>query len=317
MTAFAEVTQPITFKEADEADIAQLIFGFADGAARAVEAGFDAIELHGGHTYIIAPFLSPANNRRTDRLRRFGRRPRAADEGSDRGVRARIGPDFPVRVKLDSRNIFFDGGITLEDARSPRGLPRRPGPTPSRSPPATITRFRAHCSPRACRMMPNKLLPLCRAQFARRRSRSGHHRRPGRSRGGRHGDRRGQARFPRPGPQADCRRCLSPTTSPRAARSAVRPCIFCYQCLSQSMTGPAAALRGQCRCRLRKGRSARPGASPRRSWWSAAVRAGWKRRAALTLRGHQVTLLEAWDSLAARRGSRRLLMRPTATSSNG
>ena len=55
------------FKAADEEDIAWIKQVFADGAARAVEAGFDAIELHAGHTYLINSFLSPVHNRRTDR----------------------------------------------------------------------------------------------------------------------------------------------------------------------------------------------------------------------------------------------------------
>lgn len=48
-----QLTAPPVFKEAVEEDIAWIVEKFAAGAARAVEAGYDAIELHAGHTYLI------------------------------------------------------------------------------------------------------------------------------------------------------------------------------------------------------------------------------------------------------------------------
>ncbi len=73
------------FKEMDHDDIAALISDFADGAARAVEAGFDAIELHAGHSYVInfLPFSGGEPPQRS--LRRLSGEPGKADEGSDRG----------------------------------------------------------------------------------------------------------------------------------------------------------------------------------------------------------------------------------------
>jgi 2,4-dienoyl-CoA reductase-like NADH-dependent reductase (Old Yellow Enzyme family) len=52
---------------ATEDDIARVIAGFADGARCAVRAGFDALEIHMGHNYLISAFLSPRLNRRRDR----------------------------------------------------------------------------------------------------------------------------------------------------------------------------------------------------------------------------------------------------------
>ncbi|NBT92907.1 MAG: NADH:flavin oxidoreductase, partial [Betaproteobacteria bacterium] len=77
-------------------DIAQMISYFADAAARAKEAGFDAIELHGAHTYILAGFLSPYYNQREDA---YGgpleNRARLLIE-TLQAVKARVGADFPV-----------------------------------------------------------------------------------------------------------------------------------------------------------------------------------------------------------------------------
>ncbi len=50
-----------------EAEILDLVDAFAKAAVRAVKAGFDVIEIHGAHGYLIHSFLSPLSNQRTDR----------------------------------------------------------------------------------------------------------------------------------------------------------------------------------------------------------------------------------------------------------
>jgi 2,4-dienoyl-CoA reductase-like NADH-dependent reductase (Old Yellow Enzyme family)/NADPH-dependent 2,4-dienoyl-CoA reductase/sulfur reductase-like enzyme len=97
-------------------DIAQMISYFADAAARAKEAGFDAIELHGAHTYILAGFLSPYYNQREDA---YGgpleNRARLLIE-TLQAVKARVGADFPVWVRLDAEELNTPGGITLAES---------------------------------------------------------------------------------------------------------------------------------------------------------------------------------------------------------
>ncbi|GAB3627930.1 NADH:flavin oxidoreductase [Pandoraea terrae] len=100
----------------DRADIAQMIEWFASAAARAKAAGFDGVEIHGAHSYVLAGFLSPYYNRRDDE---YGgpleNRARILIE-TIRAVRERTGGDFPVWVRLDGAELHTPGGITLEDA---------------------------------------------------------------------------------------------------------------------------------------------------------------------------------------------------------
>lgn len=106
-----------TFKELDDDDIRDLVSAFAAGARRAAQAGCDAVEVHGGHGYVPSSFLSPKTNRRTDE---YGgpleNRARLLLE-IVRAVRAEVGSDFPLIVKIDSREVGKEGGISLEDAK--------------------------------------------------------------------------------------------------------------------------------------------------------------------------------------------------------
>lgn len=100
----------------DQADIAQMIEWFAAAGARAREAGFDALELHAAHSYILAGFLSPYYNQREDE---YGgpleNRARLLLEVI-RAVKARVGAEMPVWVRLDAEELRTPGGITLDDA---------------------------------------------------------------------------------------------------------------------------------------------------------------------------------------------------------
>ena len=55
-----------TPKEMTKEDIAETVEAFKKGAERAAKAGFDVIEIHGAHGYLINEFLSPLSNKRTD-----------------------------------------------------------------------------------------------------------------------------------------------------------------------------------------------------------------------------------------------------------
>jgi 2,4-dienoyl-CoA reductase (NADPH2) len=99
-----------------QADIDALVRAFADAAARAQRAGLDGVELHAGHGYLLANFLSPALNSRTDA---YGgpleNRARLLLEVLGT-VRARVGRDFAVWCRLDGIEFFDEHGITNADA---------------------------------------------------------------------------------------------------------------------------------------------------------------------------------------------------------
>lgn len=102
-------------RELSEAEIGEIVEAHARAAARARRAGFDAVELHGSHGYLIAQFLSPLSNRRQDAYGGdLGGRSRFLLELIT-AVRREAGADFPVLCRL-SVEEFLPGGITLEES---------------------------------------------------------------------------------------------------------------------------------------------------------------------------------------------------------
>jgi 2,4-dienoyl-CoA reductase-like NADH-dependent reductase (Old Yellow Enzyme family)/NADPH-dependent 2,4-dienoyl-CoA reductase/sulfur reductase-like enzyme len=97
-------------------DIRRIVDDFAAAAGRARRAGVDGIEIHAGHGYLLSSFISPNSNRRTDAyggpLENRVRFPLEVV----RAVREAAGRDVPVWVKLDAREHGVTGGITLADA---------------------------------------------------------------------------------------------------------------------------------------------------------------------------------------------------------
>jgi 2,4-dienoyl-CoA reductase-like NADH-dependent reductase (Old Yellow Enzyme family) len=102
------------FRELAADEIPALAGRYAEAAVRARGAGYDAVQIHGAHGYLVSQFLSPLRNHRTDEwggdiagrsrfLREIGR-----------AVRAAVGPDYPLFVKLGVRD-YKEGGLTLED----------------------------------------------------------------------------------------------------------------------------------------------------------------------------------------------------------
>ncbi len=95
-------------------EILHIVKKYGEAAKRAQTAGFDAVEIHAGHSYLISQFLSPLTNRRTDEFggslenrTRFCRM--VIDE-----VRRQVGPAFPILLRI-SADELIEGGNTLED----------------------------------------------------------------------------------------------------------------------------------------------------------------------------------------------------------
>jgi len=104
-----------TPKAMDEADIADLIERFASSAAMAEQAGFNGVQIHAAHGYLLSQFLSPLSNQRSDRWGgTLDNRARLLCEVI-RAVRARVSAGFAVAVKLNSAD-FQRGGFDDADA---------------------------------------------------------------------------------------------------------------------------------------------------------------------------------------------------------
>ena len=102
--------------ELSAADIEALVHRFGEGAARAREYGFDAVQLHAAHGYLINQFLSPLTNRRTDGYGgSMENRSRFLLEVF-RSVRKAVGKDFPVLVKLNGSDNL-EGGLDIDAAQ--------------------------------------------------------------------------------------------------------------------------------------------------------------------------------------------------------
>ena len=102
-------------KAADERDIARVTADYERGATLCVDAGFDALEIHIGHNYLLSSFLSPAFNRRDDRWggsienrARFARQVVSA-------VRAAVGAGVAVTAKLNMTD-GYRGGLSIDDS---------------------------------------------------------------------------------------------------------------------------------------------------------------------------------------------------------
>jgi 2,4-dienoyl-CoA reductase-like NADH-dependent reductase (Old Yellow Enzyme family) len=103
-------------REITRQEIGDLVNAFKAASRRAREAGFDAVEIHSAHGYLLNQFLSPLTNKRTD------------EYGGDisnririhlqviQAVRSAVGPDFPIQVRLGASD-YTEGGTTIEDSK--------------------------------------------------------------------------------------------------------------------------------------------------------------------------------------------------------
>ncbi len=102
-------------KEMTEKDIHGVVKSFVEAGLRAREAGFDGVQIHAAHGYLLSQFLSPVHNRRKDAYGgTIENRSRALSEVV-KGIRSAAGKDYPVFVKMNCRD-FLDGGLDLKDS---------------------------------------------------------------------------------------------------------------------------------------------------------------------------------------------------------
>lgn len=105
----------ITPLEMTKTDIKELTVSFVNAAKRAKEAGFDGVQIHGAHGYLLSSFLCPAYNQRTDEYGgTIENRARFLVEIIQL-TRKMVGNDFPILVKLNSED-FMPNGLTSEES---------------------------------------------------------------------------------------------------------------------------------------------------------------------------------------------------------
>ncbi|MFN3534029.1 MAG: FAD-dependent oxidoreductase, partial [Desulfatiglandales bacterium] len=95
--------------------IQEMVWKFVEASRRAKEAGFELIEVHGAHGYLVNQFLSPFSNIREDE---YGgsveNRTRFAKEIVE-GIRALLGPDYPISFKISAEE-FVPNGLTTKES---------------------------------------------------------------------------------------------------------------------------------------------------------------------------------------------------------
>lgn len=107
-----EIPDPLTTEEVKE-----MVSWYGDTALRAKKCGFDGVEIHGAHGYLIAQFFSPYSNKRLDEYGgNFWNRTRFARE-IIQDIRRKCGDDFIIDMRI-SADEFVEGGLTLEDAKA-------------------------------------------------------------------------------------------------------------------------------------------------------------------------------------------------------
>lgn len=115
-SAIPEMTNMgLPLREASRADLQEYVQAFATAAERCLSVGFDFVEIHGGHGYLINTFLTPFYNRRTDEYGgSFENRIRFLLEVV-RAIRRRVGAGMPIGVRVNGDDFIGDGAWRLPD----------------------------------------------------------------------------------------------------------------------------------------------------------------------------------------------------------
>jgi 2,4-dienoyl-CoA reductase-like NADH-dependent reductase (Old Yellow Enzyme family) len=101
-------------QEMTHEEIQKVIQAFGQAALRAQKAGFDGVQIHAAHGYLLSQFLSPFFNRRGDQYGgSIENRARLILE-VHQNVRNKVGDDFPLMIKLNSED-FLEGGLRLDE----------------------------------------------------------------------------------------------------------------------------------------------------------------------------------------------------------
>jgi 2,4-dienoyl-CoA reductase-like NADH-dependent reductase (Old Yellow Enzyme family) len=98
-----------------EEGIQKIVKAFAEAAGRAKQAGFDGVQIHSAHGYLLSQFLSPIYNQRTDAFGGGIQNRSKVLMAVLKAIRNSVGTDFPVLIKMNCGD-FVDNGLGLDDA---------------------------------------------------------------------------------------------------------------------------------------------------------------------------------------------------------
>lgn len=104
-----------TPRELTDAEVRDLVTRFGRAAGVVKRAGFTGVQIHGAHGYLVSQFLSPHHNQRTDEWGGSAEKRRKFVLAVLAAMRAEVGPDFPIGIKLNSAD-FQRGGFTEEES---------------------------------------------------------------------------------------------------------------------------------------------------------------------------------------------------------
>ena len=102
-------------KEITAEDIREMVGAFGDAARRAKSAGFDGVQIHSAHGYLLNQFLSPFFNRRQDEYGGDIRNRARVHLEVYQAIRDVVGKDYPVLIKMNCGD-FAENGLSLEDS---------------------------------------------------------------------------------------------------------------------------------------------------------------------------------------------------------
>jgi 2,4-dienoyl-CoA reductase-like NADH-dependent reductase (Old Yellow Enzyme family) len=114
-------------REMTEEEIDIIISDFVAAAVRAQEAGFDAVQFHGAHGYLMSQFISPLFNHRTDRWGGSAENRRRFHIEVTKKVRQAIGNDFPLMIKFGiqddrEKGLSLDEGVVAAKKMEQQGM---------------------------------------------------------------------------------------------------------------------------------------------------------------------------------------------------
>lgn len=276
-------------------DIQDLIEMFAAGAERAKRAGMDSIEIHAGHGYIISSFISPVSNRRTDAYGGSLENRTRLLIAILKAVREKVGPEFPVWCKLDGQEYGQVHGINIEDAKRTARMVQEAGADA-----ITVTAFHdtgqgvlhsgSHTPDVPCLNVDNAAAIKAVISIPVIAS--------GRIEPEQADKYIGDGKFDF---LAMGRKILADPQLPRKLAEGrpddIRPCIYCYCCISQIYVERSVKCAVNPETAFERERLIHPAQQKKRVVVIGGGPGGMESARRLSLKGHQVTLLEQSDRL--------------------